>query len=180
MRAPVLVWPSGGTAVPLDPPSAHRLLKAPWARCATSVQPAGGGEDVDFCLQLGARLVAVPEAAATHPWWPQRRPQVGSPNPFTDCRPASAPQPERALAFPVLPLGVVTMLFHLGFAPLGQLHPVGCAPSALRLPGCSPCSTCMPAASLWSDVSWYTCCLAPAMPDLRPLLGLGCGGRPPD
>lgn len=33
----------------------------------------GGGEDVDFCLQLGARTIAVPNAQAVHPWWPGTR-----------------------------------------------------------------------------------------------------------
>ena len=36
----------------------------------------GGGEDVDFCVLLGHRLKAVPEASAVHPWWPQRRPKI--------------------------------------------------------------------------------------------------------
>ncbi|KAL4440415.1 hypothetical protein ABPG75_003416 [Micractinium tetrahymenae] len=60
----------------------------PWAVSANMAVPytglrfrpgfprTGGGEDVDFCVQLGARLVAVPEAAATHPWWPERRPKI--------------------------------------------------------------------------------------------------------
>ena len=40
---------------------------------------AGGGEDVDFCLQVASHrgLLAVPEASAVHPWWPERRPWVG-------------------------------------------------------------------------------------------------------
>lgn len=37
---------------------------------------AGGGEDVDFCLLLGARLRAVPGAAVEHPWWEEGRPQA--------------------------------------------------------------------------------------------------------
>lgn len=32
-------------------------------------------------MQLGARLVAVPDAAVTHPWWPERRPKVTAPTP---------------------------------------------------------------------------------------------------
>ncbi|KAL4431746.1 hypothetical protein ABPG77_002962 [Micractinium sp. CCAP 211/92] len=60
----------------------------PWAVTANMALPysavrfrdgfprTGGGEDVDFCVQLGARLVAVPDAAVTHPWWPERRPKI--------------------------------------------------------------------------------------------------------
>jgi len=57
---------------------------AKWGCACNQAQPAltviyifaGGGEDVDFCLQLGARLLAVPQATAEHPWWPDRRPKV--------------------------------------------------------------------------------------------------------
>lgn len=37
---------------------------------------AGGGEDLDFNLQLGGRMRAVPGAAVVHPWWPEGRPWV--------------------------------------------------------------------------------------------------------
>lgn len=39
---------------------------------------AGGGEDVDFCVLLGAKLRAVPGASAVHPWWPDGRPKASA------------------------------------------------------------------------------------------------------
>lgn len=42
-------------------------------RFQTCFPKTGGGEDVDFFVQVGQDLVAVPEASVEHPWWPGGR-----------------------------------------------------------------------------------------------------------
>ena len=58
--------------------TANVAVKYTDRRFGSGFPKTGGGEDVDFCVQLGHRVRAVPGATAVHPWWPQRRPKVTS------------------------------------------------------------------------------------------------------
>ncbi|GAB4813173.1 hypothetical protein N2152v2_000219 [Parachlorella kessleri] len=56
--------------------TANMAAKYNLARFGDGFPLGGGGEDIDYCLKLGGKLRAVPDAAVTHLWWPEGRPWI--------------------------------------------------------------------------------------------------------
>ncbi|KAI7842503.1 hypothetical protein COHA_003857 [Chlorella ohadii] len=75
-EAPAAMAPAWGGRVPWAVTANLAVKLSAAARFKEGFPGAGGGEDVDFCLQLGGRMRAVPGAGVVHPWWPEGRPWV--------------------------------------------------------------------------------------------------------